>query len=130
MARPRVFDRQKVMAEINERISAGESLRSICQEAGMPDKSTVLEWLDVDTVLSDQYARARQKQADHYVDEVVEIADTCEDAIKARLQIDTRKWAAGKLFPKKYNDKYIHEHTGKDGGDIKMTFTWQSEDDD
>ena len=43
-----------------------------------------------------------------------------EDIQRARLQIDTRKWVAGKLRPKKYGDLLKHELTGANGGAIAM----------
>jgi hypothetical protein len=32
---------------------------------------------------------------------------------RSRLRVDTRKWIASKLKPKKYGDKVEHEHSGK-----------------
>lgn len=91
--------------DICKRIANGDSLRSICSDKDMPDKSNVFRWLASDEKLRDQYARAREDQADHFVDEIIAIADEAEDAQKARLQIDARKWVAGKMRPKKYGDK-------------------------
>lgn len=96
---PELFD------DICKRIADGDSLRAICSDEGMPDKSNVFRWLASDERLRDQYARAREKQADHFVDEIITIADEAKDAQKARLQIDARKWVAGKMRPKKYGDK-------------------------
>lgn len=63
------------------------------------------EWLGKHAEFAAQYARAREEQADHYADELLEIADTTKDPNKARLQIDARKWKASKLAPKKYGEK-------------------------
>ena len=73
---------------------------------------------------STQYARAREAQAEHYIDEIIEISDDSmldtemgEDGIertnhevvaRARLRVDTRKWAMSKLAPKKYGDRITH----------------------
>lgn len=107
-------------------IAEGKSLRSICEAEGMPSKTTVMRWLQDDdkAEFRDQYARARESQAEHYLDEIIEIADDCTDDVekiitqhgedyrikqsaiaRARLQIDTRKWTMSKLAPKKYGDK-------------------------
>ncbi len=83
---------------------------------------------------SEQYARARDLQADKLFDEALEIADeTSDDWIRtedgkkildhehvqrSRLRVDTRKWAAGKLAPKRYGDKL--QHTGDGGGPIRV----------
>jgi hypothetical protein len=37
----------------------------------------------------------------------------------ARLRIDTRKWAASKLKPKKYGDKVVSEISGPSGRPIE-----------
>src|SRR5258708_5885028 len=60
---------------ICERLSQGESLRRICGDERMPDKSTVLRWLAVHQEFRDQYARAREAQADYWAEEIIEISD-------------------------------------------------------
>lgn len=109
---------------ICERIANGESLRAICDDADMPDKATVFRWLKVETDFCDQYARAREAQADALFDEILHISNTpmvgektktdkdgkveitTGDMIEhRRLQIEARKWMAGKLKPKKYGEK-------------------------
>lgn len=37
-----------------------------------------------------------------------------------RLQVDTMKWMLAKMLPKVYGDKLTTEHTGVDGGAIKI----------
>lgn len=104
---------QEVFDEICERISDGESLRKICSADDMPNKANVFRWLAKDETLRDQYARAREVQADALFDECLAIADTFDKAElenpqhigRAKLRIDTRKWMAGKLRPKAYGDK-------------------------
>ena len=96
---------QELFDAICERIANGESLKRICEDKDMPNISTVFRWLDSNADLCDKYARARETQADNFVDEIVSIADTAEDAPIAKLQIDARKWVAGKMRPKKYGDK-------------------------
>lgn len=87
----------------------------------MPSQGRVYQWLADNEDFQKQYARARELQADAIFDECIDIADDASndfdrdtdgsvkvdhDAInRARLKIDTRKWMAGKLRPKKYGDK-------------------------
>ncbi len=102
-------------------ISSGRSLRDICSSEGMPDKATVFRWLAAHEDFRDQYARAREAQADAMLEDIFEIADQydatkdkldVEHINRAKLRIDTRKWVASKLRPKKYGDKVDHEHSG------------------
>lgn len=90
-------------------IAEGKSLRAICAEDGMPSRQAVLRYIDANEAAADQYARARDEQADHYADEIIGIADTEEDAQKARVRIDARKWVASKLKPKRYGDRQQHD---------------------
>jgi len=124
---------QELFDTICERISDGESLRTICGDDDMPNKATVFRWLAADKKLGDQYARARQAQADALFDEILDIADHAandymldasddgatgyklngEHIQRSKLRIDARKWMAGKLRPKVYGDKIELEHGGE-----------------
>ena len=126
MGRPSIFS-QEIADIICERIAEGESLRKICDADDMPNKATVFRWLAADAQFSDQYARARDSQADTLFDEVLAIADQYDSAAekievdhinRARLRIDARKWMAGKLRPKKYGEKLELEH----GGEMAVVF--------
>jgi hypothetical protein len=112
------------------RLANGESLLRICKDDDMPDRETVRSWIvkgtseDGDEELKEffgNYARAREAQADAIFEECLEIADTCEDTQKARLQVETRKWMAGKMRPRKYGDKL--ELSGKVDSEIKIDYT-------
>jgi hypothetical protein len=66
--------------------------------------------------------RAREMQADHYMDEIIEIADSVAGShsqIKvqaAKLATDARKWMITKLAPKKYGNRL--KMTGASGKDL------------
>jgi hypothetical protein len=135
--RPSSFT-QKAADQICERLGIGESLRSICRDNAMPSISTVCKWLRDFPEFSQQYARAREVQADTLVDEILDIADdgsndwmerregentgwkeNGEALRRSQLRIDARRRLAGKMRPKKHGDKVIQEHSGPDGGPIK-----------
>lgn len=130
--RPSLYS-EELADTICERIADGESLRSICSGDDMPNKATVMRWLGANAEFSDQYARARDAQADSIFDEILDIADDARnDWMKARgsdgederyvlngehvqrmkLRIDARKWMASKLLPKKYGDRLDLNHSG------------------
>lgn len=121
MGRPSKFS-QAIADTICKRIAEGESLRAICSDNDMPGKSTVMEWLREKKGFADQYAHAREEQADFYAAQIVDIADEADVETKYdgedvklvldatavarnRLRVDARKWYASKLAPKKYGDK-------------------------
>lgn len=118
--RPTLFTEELANKICND-LAEGKSLRTICSDEKMPSRETVRLWLrdERHSEFLGQYARSREEQADHYADEIVEIADTEEDAQRARVRIDARKWVASKLKARSYGDKVLNEHTGKDGGPIK-----------
>lgn len=121
------FD-QAVADLICEALAEGHSLRSICAAENMPAKSTVFKWLGEQQAFSDQYARAREAQADCLFDDILSIADdgrndsytddegrvrTDFDVIaRSKLRVDARKWMAGKLRPKVYGEKVQTEFSG------------------
>ncbi len=45
---------------ICERLACGESLRKICDDKNLPDRSTVIRWLARDPDFATKYARARE----------------------------------------------------------------------
>lgn len=118
----RPFTQQEADA-ICEHIADGKSLRNYCAQEGAPSKSTVMKWLAAHAEFADQYARAREMQADSHVDDLADIADTEADPAKARVRIDARKWAASKLAPKKYGDKLAHVGGNDDDPPIKQDLT-------
>ena len=136
MGRPSDYT-QELADLICERIADGESLRSICREESMPNKSTVFRWLEADAAFATKYAHAREAQADSLVDDIVLIADTPLLGVKTKtnekgevettegdmiehrkLQISSRQWLAEKLKPKKYGDFKAVELTGANGGPV------------
>ncbi len=98
--------------KICQRLASGESLITICDTEGMPSKSTVLLWVvkgdrgeEPYVSFSDQYAHAREAQAESIMDEVVYISDGSGDVNRDRLRVDTRLKAMARMHPKKYSER-------------------------
>ncbi len=105
MGRPSKYT-VELAANICLRIADGESLKKITDEEGMPSRVTVHQWLIDDREFLNKYEAAKALQADVYADEMDDIAhNELIDTQRARLIIDTRKWVASKLKPKRYGDK-------------------------
>jgi len=100
----------------------------------MPCAATVFSWMRKYPEFMKQYARAKEESADAMAEEMLDIADdgtndwmerseqrgggyevNGEHIQRSRVRIDTRKWLASKLKPKKYGEKVEHEHSGKIG---------------
>ena len=111
----------EVAADICSLLADGESLRKVCERQGMPGKATVFRWLAQHEDFRDQYAKATETRADAIFEDMFDIADEVSEeaaaVAKARLRIDTRKWALARMNPKKYGDKVSQEidHKSSDG---------------
>jgi hypothetical protein len=110
--------------EICERMVNGESVRSICKDDHMPAISTLMKILRTNPDRTSQYALAMQMRADAMFEETLNIADdgsndymlknaddptsfalNGEHVQRSKLRVDTRKWAMGRMNPKKYGEK-------------------------
>ncbi len=119
-------------------ISEGASLRKACKAVKM-GHGTFYEWLNDEKKGKErqtQYARACEERATALVEEMLEIADdgtndtytddkgnvrTDWDVLgRSKLRVDTRKWIASKLKPKKYGDSTQIKLTDDDGGPAKL----------
>jgi len=129
MPQPAIYT-SEIGEAICERLKAGHTLIAIGRDPLMPSRSTVYRWLAAHESFRDEYARARDAQADHFAEEIVDIADSEPSLIfknvdgvdvasvdstavnLLRLRIDARKWYASKVAPKKYGDKIETTHRG------------------
>jgi len=118
IGRPTLYS-EDIADEICERVAYGEPLTKICKSENLPKLTTVYRWLQEKADFRELYTKAREDQADTLADELSELADTEPERILSeggnkidaayvnwmRLRIDTRKWTASKLKPRKYGDK-------------------------
>ena len=124
VGRPSDFT-QETADRICAQLAEGKSLRTICKADDMPSCVTVYAWLRLHDEFLKQYTRAKEDSADALAEEMLDIADDgtndwydqqitegvvlkkpdTEHINRSRLRVDTRKWIASKLKPKKYGDK-------------------------
>lgn len=109
---------QDLADKVCEWIMEGLSLRKIALIEDMPSRFTMLRWLRENKDFQIQYAHAREEQAEFYADEIIQISDDTTDPAKGRLQVDSRKWIAAKLKPKKYGDSAQLKHADADGNKL------------
>lgn len=147
IGRPSKFT-QEIAETICVKLMEGESLREICAADEMPDRVTVYRWLAADEAFRNQYAHAREVQADTYADETKEIADdgsndwmerfsqdgkslgwvvNGEAVSRSKLRVDQRKWHAAKLNPKVYGDRQEIRHADPDGNKLSFVIVGQAE---
>lgn len=131
MARPGKYT-PELADKVLERIAtSSDGLHLICKELGI-STTLVFRWVADNEDFRDNYARAREAQADFLADEILSIADDGRQDTKtimkagelvkvedtewtnrSKLRVEARKWVASKLKPKKYGDKLQTEHSGE-----------------
>lgn len=119
---------RELFADICETIASGSTVTKACAQHGitratfygwMRNRNNLFETSEV-TEMRQLYQIATEERADALFDEIFDISD--DDSLdlgfseegkpfvrgehiqRSRLRVDTRKWAAGKLNPKKYGD--------------------------
>lgn len=133
--RPSKFS-QELADRICIAIMDGTPLREIATSCEI-HVTSIFKWLQDRPGFSDQYARAREIQAELMADELKSIADEVPEittvttspsgsmserraldsagVYRNRLRVDTRKWIAAKLLPKKYGEHIKVEASGPNG---------------
>jgi hypothetical protein len=122
--RPSIYS-DELATKICRLVAEGFSLRQIGDLPQMPHKRTVKRWLAEKPSFQERYAQAKEEMAEHFAEEILEIADDGsndwierevesgkiikvvdhEHIARSRLRVDTRKWLMSKLLPKKYGER-------------------------
>lgn len=125
-----------VYDEVLTRLAEGRSLSDVCRDHDMPSREAVYSRINANAEYADKYARATVVRADALVDEMFDIANNGrndwmaredpdnagyefngEHVQRSRLRVDTLKWAAARMAPKKWGDRI--QHTGEGGGPVQ-----------
>ena len=131
LGRPSLYSKE-LADNICAEIASGHSIRTICKDDSMPCMATIFSWLRTNRDFLEQYEASKIEQADALAEEMLDIADNGsndwmltndeenagyrangENIQRSRLRVDTRKWIASKLKPKKYGDNLKVEHAGE-----------------
>ena len=126
--RPSIYT-QELADRICAELALGKSMRTVLKAEGMPSMDTVFRWLREKPEFSEHYVKAKAESADALVEEMIDIADSGtndwmenndpnnpgyrvngEHIQRSRLRVDTRKWIAAKLKPRKYGEKLDMNH--------------------
>lgn len=112
--------RASVIATVLEGLHKGTPLTVLCKAEGMPGYSTVRDWIDADSALAGDIARAREAGFDAIALDALAIADhslldttvdengiekqNSEWVARSRLRVDTRLKLLAKWDPKRYGE--------------------------
>lgn len=116
----------EIAARICAEMTDGKSLRSICDQDGMPTRVSVWLWRGSNPDFAAQFDAASREGARAMVDDIMAISDNdVLDPNDKRIRVDTRKWIASKVLPKVYGDKLAIG--GNDDG-VPIQISWTTAD--
>lgn len=140
IGRPELYT-QELADAICAELASGKSMRTVCKEDRFPCMVTVFMWLRTRPEFLKQYEKAKEEASDALVEEMLDIADdgtndwmeihdkegaaagykvNGEHVQRSRLRVDTRKWIAAKLKPKKYGEKVDVNHGNQPDNPLKI----------
>ena len=94
----------ELIIELINQMANGLSLKSQLKLIGV-EPFKFFDALNDRPDLEALYTRAQVARAELEVENIIDIADTEDDAQRARNRIDTRRWYAAKMRPQKYGDR-------------------------
>lgn len=120
-----------VLAEkILDRLAATGSLRRVCAELHV-SRNSIIPWVvDNTNGFGDAYARAKDQGIDMLVEETLDIADDgsndymkgkdgpqldSEHIQRSKIRVETRRWLAERMAPRRYGLKQGLDVTNSDG---------------
>jgi hypothetical protein len=121
--------KQEIFDGLINWISNGYSLTSFCKENHVSTE-TAFQLIDKDEVNTKRYARAREIQAELFFDKIQDVANKRDEdhtpftganvIQRDKLIIDSLKWQASKMLPKKYGDKIEVDQKLEHSGSIQV----------
>ena len=132
-------ERERICADVIQRLQAGEPLTHICRTPDYPNPSTIWRWAEEDAMFMQDIARARQAGFDVIAEDCLNIADDnsqdiryTEDKVevvnsdviqRAKLRIETRLKLLAKWDPKRYGDKLQTENNSN----VNVTLSFEDQ---
>jgi hypothetical protein len=113
--RPDVRVTEELLREACERFAAGETLKSICLDAHMPERTSIYRFTLTDSRYEEMWAAAKEAHAARLMDDALDIADADVKAPdgrvdngqvqRDRLRCEMRQMRAASLDPRTWGRK-------------------------
>lgn len=126
----------ELAAKVLDRLAETGSLRRVCAELHV-SRNSIIPWvLDNTNGFGDAYARAKDQGIDMLVEETLDIADDGtndymqtshgpsldnEHIQRSKVRVETRRWLAERMAPRRYGLKQDLALTGANGGPIQAS---------
>lgn len=105
MARPTLYTEERAN-EILNLYASGDTLLKVEKKKNLPSRRTIYQWRKDHPEFGKAFDIAIQCHTDQKVEEAEQIADTEEDAKKAKNRIDIRLWKASKMNRPVYGESF------------------------
>ena len=105
-----------------DQVASGETFRGIARQLGI-SLGSIITWVESDADRSARVSQARVQSAqvwDELAEEEIRKASDPFEITRARELASHYRWRAKVVSPRIYGDKVTQEHTGADGGAIKI----------
>lgn len=113
--------------EVCRRVADGQSLVKIIEELGLGGMGTIYDWTLEDGYFGENYARAREAQADAMDGKIHKVGEDVEakklDPASARVMLEAYKWRAERLKPKVYGAQGQVTHISTSQADLDRLST-------
>jgi len=137
VGRPGLYTEELADRVLEEVATTTQSLKTICTPDEMPCAAVIIRWIRDRPEFALRYTKAKEEQAELFAEECIDISNTpvlavkteisplghkvtTQDAIEhRRLQIETRKWYAAQMKPRKFGARVAL--TGAGGGLVNPT---------
>jgi len=130
----------ELAAKVLDLLAQSGSLRRVCRELGV-SRNSIIPWVVDNTEgFGDAYARAKEHGIDTLVEETLDIADdgsndymetehgpalNSESIQRSKVRVETRRWLAERLAPRRYGLRQGLDVTSSDGA-LQMDDTARS----
>lgn len=120
----------ELAAKVLDLLAQSGSLRRVCRELGV-SRNSIIPWVVDNTEgFGDAYARAKEHGIDTLVEETLDIADdgsndymetehgpalNSESIQRSKVRVETRRWLAERMAPRRYGLKQGVDVTSSDG---------------
>lgn len=120
----------ELAAKVLDLLAQSGSLRRVCRELGV-SRNSIIPWVVDNTEgFGDAYARAKEHGIDTLVEETLDIADdgsndymAAKDGVqldtehiqRSKIRVETRRWLAERMAPRRYGLKQGVDVTSSDG---------------
>ena len=120
----------ELAAKVLDLLAQSGSLRRVCREIGV-SRNSIIPWVVDNTEgFGDAYARAKEHGIDTLVEETLDIADdgsndymetehgpalNSESIQRSKVRVETRRWLAERLAPRRYGLRQGLDVTSSDG---------------